>query len=88
MFFFLWMYITYKFINYSNNRDKSYRSLYFQAMQFWTESLSQALNGDPAEPYENQTDSKQASQYLSLAFEGLSLEQQRTPQLHLIPHGL
>lgn len=56
---------------------ESYRSLYFQAMHFWTESLSQALNGDPAEPYENQTDSKQASQYLSLAFEGLSLEQQQ-----------
>lgn len=55
----------------------SYRSLYFQAIHFWVESLSSVLASDPAEPYENQLAQNSANERLSAAFETLSTEQQK-----------
>ena len=56
---------------------ESYRTLYFQAIHFWVESLSSVLASDPAKPYENQINHNNDSQRLSIAFETLSVEQQQ-----------
>lgn len=56
---------------------ESYRSLYFQALNFWVDSLSDVLASDPAIPYEDQVDRNATTRRLSVAFESLSSEQQQ-----------
>jgi RNA polymerase sigma factor (sigma-70 family) len=56
---------------------ESYRTLYFQAVNLWTQSLSQAFTLDPAVPHASDDQCKQLNRVLSDAFEQLSDEEKK-----------
>lgn len=56
---------------------ESYRTLYFQAVNLWTQSLSQALTLDPAVPHASDDQAKQLNRVLSDAFEQLNDEEKK-----------